>query len=229
MSGYFITGTDTGVGKTTVTACLAALLRKNGTDVGVMKPLETGVDLSRQGISDAEFLMWVSGVNDPLPDVSPYRFKTAAAPYPASQIEGRVIDPEIILKSFRQLATRHDLMLVEGIGGLLVPITRDYLVADLVADLQLPLIVVSRFALGTLNHTLLTLHAAKTRGLEICGIIFNHCGPGNKTPIELRNPQIVEKISGTRILGECPYIENVSPESFSGDLLSRIEAKLNFL
>jgi dethiobiotin synthetase len=229
MRGYFITGTDTGVGKTAVAAGLAALFRAGGANVGVMKPVETGIDPAGRKISDAEFLLRAARSGDPLSVVSAYRFETPAAPYPASRIENRIIEPEAIRDAFRRLAARRDLMLVEGIGGLLVPIARDYLVADLARDLRLPLIIVSRLALGTINHTLLTVEAARARGLAVRGIVFNHRGPGAETEIERENPRIVEDISGAPVLGECPYIPDFSPESFNDeDTLAKLEAGLGF-
>ena len=126
MQGYFITGTDTNVGKTVVTACLANLFKNRGENVGVMKPIETGVDpeCSSSANSDAKFLIEVTGVQDALEDVCPYRLKTPASPYQAAKIEGKELYPEKILERFCTLQSKHSMMLVEGIGGLLVPITR---------------------------------------------------------------------------------------------------------
>jgi dethiobiotin synthetase len=212
MKGYFITGTDTGVGKTIVTACLANLFKNQ--NVGVMKPIETGVDpeCSSSSNSDAKFLMEITGVQDPLEDVCPYRLKSPASPYQAAKIEGKVIDPERILERFRALQSKHSMMLVEGIGGLMVPIAQRYKVTDLALQMGLPLIIVSRVQLGTLNHTLMTISAAQQQGLKIKGVILNPAYEGELEPIEAEQGQLIEEFSGVPILGTCPYINDLSSE-----------------
>ncbi len=215
--GYFITGTDTGVGKTVVTACLVSLLRKVRLDVGVMKPIETGVDpdCNSAANSDARFLMEVAGSEDDLSDVCPLRLKAAASPYQAAAMENRKIDLPRILESFHKLSGRHEFMLVEGIGGIQVPITHSYRVTDLIRDLGLPVIVVGRVTLGTLNHTLLTLQAAAIEGLEVRGVILNHPQAGEPTDIEQDQAKIIEELSGVPVLGECPFLGQVSAECFA--------------
>ena len=167
--GYFISGTDTGVGKTVVTACLLAFYHKKRVTTGVMKPIETGVDpaCSSEANSDAKFLLEVSGNQDELEEVCPIRLKPAASPLQASRMSNQPVDIDLIMENYNQLQTRHDQMLVEGVGGLMVPIKSDYMILDLIKDLQLPLIIVSRIALGTLNHTLLTLKIAQETKIEI--------------------------------------------------------------
>ncbi|MFQ5715784.1 MAG: dethiobiotin synthase [Nitrospinales bacterium] len=223
--GYFITGTDTGVGKTVVTACLLSLFRERGLNAGVMKPLETGVEPGER--SDAEFLLQTAGLEDRLADVSPYRFRSAASPYLAAQLENRRVEPGKIIEAFRRLTAAYDPLLVEGIGGLLAPIASGYLVADLASDLGLPLIVVSRFSLGTINHTLLTLETAKARGIEVRGVIFNHLDSAGLNSMEERNPGIVQELSGVRVLGACPFIVNVSPKSFTPELLTELKKNID--
>ncbi|MFQ5451369.1 MAG: dethiobiotin synthase [Nitrospinaceae bacterium] len=228
--GFFITGTDTGVGKTVITACLLSLFKKHGMDVGVMKPLETGVDpeCSSAANSDALFLMELAGTGDPLAEVSPFRFKPAASPCQAARLENRSIEPGKIVRGLRQLADRHELMLVEGIGGLLVPITPTYFVCDLVRDLGLPLLVVARVTLGTLNHTLLTLRVAIQMGIEVRGVLLNHLEPGEGTGIEKNQGSILTEISGIPIVGECPFMGPVSEKNFTPERLNRIEEWLDF-
>ena len=218
MNGFFITGTDTDVGKTVVTACLATLFKNQG--IGVMKPIETGVDpkCSSTANSDTKFLMEVSGTTDAEEEVCPLRLKTPASPYQASQIEGTSIQPSTILKQFKLLQSRHNMMLVEGVGGLLVPITARYNVADLAREIGLPLIIVSRFKVGTLNHTLLTLNAARQHGLKIKGIILNKQENGDLDNVEEQQGKLIEELSDTPILGTCPYIEDVSVEGIRNNL-----------
>jgi dethiobiotin synthetase len=214
MQGYFITGTDTNVGKTVVTACLANLFKNRGENVGVMKPIETGVDpeCSSSANSDAKFLIEVTGVQDTLEDVCPYRLKTPASPYQAAKIEGKELYLEKILERFRALQSKHSIMLVEGIGGLLVPITQRYNVTDLALQMNLPLIIVSRIQIGTLNHTLLTINAARQHGLKVAGVILNPVHEGELDTIEEKQGSLIEELSDTPILGTCPHIHDVSSE-----------------
>ena len=228
--GFFITGTGTGVGKTVVTACLLAVLKNKGINTGVMKPVETGVDPACYSTanSDAEFLLHTAQTGDPADQVCPYRFKTAASPWQAAMADGvDPVDETVIQDKFCQLSAKRDLMLVEGIGGLLVPIRENYMVADLIVDLQLPALVVSPFQLGAVNHTLLTLEAAKKYGLDVKGIIFNPLNDCGKTIAEKGQSEIIEKLSGTKILGECPFIDNLAPESFTPELIRTIETQID--
>ena len=223
--GYFITGTDTNVGKTVVTACLLALYREQGIDTGVMKPIETGVDqeCSSEANSDAKFLLTISGNGDPIEEICPIRLKPTAAPLQAARIAGQTIDISLILENFHRLQSKHDRMLVEGIGGLLVPLTANYSVSDLIKDMSLPLIIVSRFSLGTINHTLLTVKAAQETGAEIAGIILNHSEDRPLNEIELGQASLIQELSNVPILGECPFIDSISTEQFDSKLEKKIE------
>jgi dethiobiotin synthetase len=228
--GFFITGTDTSVGKTIVTACLLSLYQKHSLSVGVMKPVETGVDpeCSSSANSDAKFLMEIARCDDPLALVSPIRLKIPASPYQAAKMENRPINIDAIIQSFHTLAGKYENMLVEGAGGLLVPLTSNYLVCDLIRDLGLPLLVVGRNALGTLNHTLLTLRVAKQEGISVRGVILNRCELGESNAIEKEHAKIITELSGVPVLGEIPFIGNVSDESFKGEILEQMESNLRF-
>lgn len=195
-----------------------------------MKPIETGVDpeCSSPANSDAKFLMEISRCDDPLSLVSPIRLKPAASPYQAAKMENLPINTDQIIQSFHTLADKYENMLVEGIGGLLAPLTSNYLVCDLVHDLGLPLLVVSRNALGTLNHTLLTLRVAKQEGLPIRGVIMNRTEPGEHDEIEKEHAGIITEFSGVPVLGEIPFLGGISDKSFTGDLLDRLESSINF-
>ena len=223
--GYFISGTDTGVGKTVVTACLLALFRKRGVDTGIMKPVETGVDpeCSSEANSDAKFLLAVSGHQDLLEEVCPIRLQPSAAPLQAARIENRDLEIDRILENFHTLQNRHDQMLVEGIGGLMVPLQTDYLVRDLVRDMGLPLIVVSRVRLGTLNHTLLTLNAAREAGVEVAGVVLNRMDNRELNTVEREQAELIRELSGVRVLGECPFIDPVAVERFDDELAGEVE------
>ncbi len=228
--GLFITGTDTGVGKTVVTAAILAYFQHQGKKAGFMKPIETGVDneCSSPANSDALFLMETGGIEDPLAEVCPIRLKPAASPFQAAMIENRSIQPETILSAYEKLSGQYDWMLVEGIGGVQVPITRDYRMVELMRDLGLPAVVVVRYQLGTLNHTLLTLDTLKQKGIPVKGVIFNRTGPQAPDAIEQDQPRLIEELSGTQVLGEFPYIDNLNTQSFSPERLKQLERCIDF-
>ena len=213
-NGIFITGTDTGVGKTVVAAGLALVLRERGMRVGVMKPVATGcVGEGKRLISgDAVYLLEAAENEHPLLS-NPLRFRNALAPSVASVIEKKEIPIERILKAYRELQRHYDFIIVEGIGGLLVPITRDYFVANLIHEFGLPLVVVARGGLGTINHTLLTLDAATIRGFEVRGLIFNRMPRVNVSIAEITNPKVIHDLTGIPILGTLPDLEDVDVET----------------
>ena len=168
MRGYFVTATDTEVGKTAIACGLARLLATHGHDVGVSKPVQSGA-LADDPAGDAMLLRAAADASDAPHDVCPYSFAAPLAPLVASQLESRPVVADVILESIGELARRHDLLVVEGAGGLLVPVGEDWTIADLAGWLGLPLVLVARAGLGTVNHTLLTLEAARARGLESPG------------------------------------------------------------
>lgn len=171
--GIFITGTDTGVGKTLVTAALALHLKKRGLSVGVMKPIETGVSPAKENQSDAARLRSTIGSEETLGAICPYPFELPVAPLTAAQTEGRTINPETIRKVYRLLSNRYDHLVVEGVGGVLVPITANGTVTDLIKQLRLPVVVVGRSGLGGINHALLTIEALQGRKIAVVAIVLN--------------------------------------------------------
>jgi dethiobiotin synthetase len=200
--GLFITGTDTGVGKTVVTAALAAAVRARGVDVGVMKPIQTGARPTPGGLAapDAEFLASVSGVGDPPELVCPVRLLAPLAPSVAAELEQTAVDIPAILTAYRALQGRHAALLVEGAGGLAVPIARNYYMSDLARDMGLPVLIVARPSLGTINHTLLTVHWARAAGLAVAGIVISGY-PDEPGVAERTSPAVIESLSGIPILG----------------------------
>jgi len=143
-------------------------------------------------------------------------------------MERRELEINRILENFRLLQNRHDQILVEGIGGLMVPLRPDYLVADLALDLGLPLIVVSRVTLGTLNHTLLTLTAAKKAGIDVAGVILNRMEDRELNAVEREQAGLIRELSETEVLGECLFIDKLSVERFNDEQLARkIETWIN--
>jgi dethiobiotin synthetase len=199
--GIFVTGTDTGVGKTVIACGLARGLRQRGIDVGVMKPCETGVGPA--GPLDALALRAAAGVNDPIEVICPHFFALPAAPSVAAQVEGRVVDLERIRVASKALDARHEFLLVEGAGGWLVPITPEFAMADLAAELGFPVLVVARASLGTINHTLLTVEAIERRGIPLAGVVVNHAG-GVLSGADARNLHALRGALGAKLLGEVP-------------------------
>ena len=189
--GFFVTATDTGVGKTFVTAALAAAFRARGRDVAVFKPVQSGA--TAEDPSGDAVLLGADCV---------YAFSAPLAPLVAARAEGRTIELEPILARAGELAREHELLLVEGAGGLLVPLADDLDLADLAAALGLPLIIVARAGLGTVNHTLLTIEAARTRGLDVAGVVLN--GKSDESTAE--NAALIEERSGVRVLAQVPRL-----------------------
>ncbi len=206
--GLFITGTDTGVGKTAVTAGLAAFCRQAGVDVGVMKPVATGVPPS--GVSeDAAWLARASGATETARDINPVRYRAPLAPYVAARLSGSPLAWGPLLRACERLASRHALTLVEGIGGLLVPLTRRRTVLDLMCELRMPVVVVARLRLGTLNHTSLTVRQARAAGVRVAGVVLNGSEPparrAGERLAERTNPHILRELLPVPVLGVLPH------------------------
>lgn len=215
--GIFVTGTDTNVGKTVVAAALAAALKIDGVDVGVMKPVQTGAlpdNDTNQLLSvlggappaslrapDAEYLKATAGVDDPMRLICPSMYITPVAPMVAAEFEGRPVNVGAILSAYRDLAARHDFVVVEGAGGITVPLTEDYLMADLARAMGLPILVVARPSLGTINHTRLTVEYAKAAGLEVVGVVINRC-PARPDIAERTNPAVIERLCKVPVLAQ---------------------------
>jgi len=206
-SGLFVTGTDTGVGKTYVSAGIATALKHRGVDVGVMKPAETGcrIRAGRLMPKDALHLMKSARVKDPLSLVNPYRLRKPLAPSVAAAREGKKIDPDKILSAFNALCERHEFMIVEGAGGIMVPLCGEYTYLDLARTMGLPVLIVARPGLGTINHTLLSIAALKGRRIAIAGIVINYALDWKPGLAEETSPAVIEKISGIRIVGIIPH------------------------
>lgn len=211
---YFITGTDTGVGKTFVAAGLASALRRCGIDVGVMKPVETGCPVKRGVLTpeDALRLKRAAGSLDALDEINPYRFKSPLAPGIAARLDGLSIDFKKVRRCFEGLLERHDAMLVEGAGGLLAPLTDKETIADLAGYLKLQLIIVAASRLGAINQTLLTVECAKKKRVPVKGIILNH--PGKKADTSQRyNEGEIKRFSRLPVLGEVPHLKKGPPDN----------------
>lgn len=210
----FVTGTDTGVGKTLVACALIRGLRARGLDAGGIKPVETGV--GADGPLDAIALRAAAGARDPLEDVCPQQFALPAAPVVAARAEGRAVDWPAIEAAWERVAARHDVVVAEGAGGLLVPIDDARTMADLAAAFELPLLVVARAALGTVNHTLLTLEAADARHLPVAGVVISHAEP-ELSAADAANLGALRAALGARLIGEVPPL--ASGEAPAADFL----------
>ena len=222
IRGVFVTGTDTGVGKTLVACGLAAWLRERGVNVGIMKPVATGgrriraAGAARWVSEDALQLARAAQVEDPWSLVNPVCFKEPLAPLTAALRARTAVPLSSLLEAFRALQARHDVVIVEGIGGLLVPLTPRRRVADLVGMMGLPVVLVARPDLGTLNHTLLTLESARARRLTVLGVVFNQSQPALRDPMarlaQQTNPQVLARCASVRILGRLPYLPHRDDE-----------------
>ena len=204
--GFFITGTDTGVGKTVVAAALAIVLRESGRDVGVFKPVASGCVRRREGLvsEDAEFLAKAVEAPETLEEISPVRFEEPLAPTVAAARAGVETDLEPMWEAWRRLRDAHEILLVEGIGGILCPVTPVMSVADLAKEFHLPLLVVARSTLGTINHTALTIEAARARGLAVAGVIINRYNHESPDLAEMTSPDEIQRVTGVRVLGLVP-------------------------
>lgn len=207
MRGVLITGTDTGVGKTVVGCGLAATFTAQGKRIGVLKPAETGCAMRDGALypEDAIRLTAFARTSLPLDQICPYRFAPPVAPSVAAELSGVTIEPQRILAVFGQIARQHDFTIVEGAGGLLVPLASRYTFADLARDLHLPLVVVVGSKLGALNHTLLTLHCAQALSLPIIGYILNHPTPTTDTAVQT-NARTLAQLTDVPNLGALPFL-----------------------
>jgi dethiobiotin synthetase len=172
VPGCFVTATDTGVGKTVVAAAIAAGLRVQGVRVAASKPVVTGIDEPDPGGMPADHVLLAACTGQTPEEVTPVTFRPAVSPHLAADQAGTALDPEALLAHARAVGAAAEVLVVEGVGGLLVPLTRTWSIRDHAVALGLPLVVVARPALGTLNHTLLTLEAARGAGLEVRAVVL---------------------------------------------------------
>ncbi len=206
--GIFVTATDTGVGKTLVASALARCLIQRGIDVGVMKPIETGVSRSRKRQSDGARLRKAAGTRDPMTEVCPYVFRLPVAPFSAAQAEGKTVQMATILRTFRTLRQKHTFMVVEGVGGIYVPVTQALNLSDLIYQMKLLVIVVGQSGLGGINHALLTLHALRDQNIPVVALVLNQQRPV-RTKIahaqEQSTVNLLRRLVGVPVVGPLPH------------------------
>lgn len=202
----FITGTDTDVGKTVITACIASALLRKGQKVAVYKPVQCGNLLKGKIKSpDLALVKNLSGISEDCL-FNDYSFKFASSPHLAAELENKKVNINLIKKYYKKRAKEFDYVLIEGAGGLIVPLTRNYTVLDLIKELSVPALVVARAGLGTINHTSLTINVLKAKNIKIMGIIMNYFKGGK---IEENNKKIITQLNNIPIIGVVPFLKNL--------------------
>ncbi|SDB97456.1 dethiobiotin synthase [Shouchella lonarensis] len=226
MNGFFITGTDTDVGKTIIASGLAAVLKARGIDVGVFKPLLSGIAREHPE-SDTSLLKRMSGTLLSHEEITPFQFEEPLAPYMAAALHGQRVEMAEVLAHWADIKDKHGCFIVEGAGGLAVPLGDRFLVSDLIRALKLPIIIVARPDLGTVNHTLLTVQYAKQLGIQVVGVIINGM---SATPslAEQTNPKLMEEWCDVPVLGITPKMNKVTEESLKAMIEQSIDLNLLF-
>ena len=227
VPGLFITGTDTGVGKTVVAGAIAAWFRARHHTVAVSKPIATGCPRRREGLvsEDAEFLASCADTRHPLDLVCPQRYAEPLAPAVAAARAGQPVDWSEVDRSLRIMSGDADVLIVEGVGGILVPLDEGRLVLDMAAELNFPTVIVARPNLGTINHTLLTLHALRSRHVPVAGIVINRYPADTPGLAEETNPRAIEQFGRAPILAILPHDPTVTdpPRVLTPDLVAPLE------
>ena len=208
--GLFITGTDTGVGKTLVAGGIANILSGQGHKVGVFKPVATGCRRDREGLvnSDAEFLAYCADSDFPLSLINPVGFVKPAAPAVCEGFEGRRVDFEQITTAYTHICRESDFVVVEGIGGVRVPVSAGVDVIDLIRTFALPVVIVARPNLGTINHTLMTIDCLRAANLTIAGVVISGYRAYDADLAESTAPGIIAEFGGVDILSIVPFDED---------------------
>jgi len=220
--GLFITGTDTGVGKTLVAGAIAKILTEKGIKVGPFKPIATGCKHDWEGTvsEDTEFLAACANSELPLSTITPVGYVTAAAPIVSAAQEKRAIDFEAVRSAYNEIVRNSDFLIVEGIGGIRVPLTTKIDLLDLAAEFKLPVVILARPTLGTINHTLMTIDCLQAAELKIAGVIINGFDATKATIAEESAEQIITRCSGVEIITVAPYDETVDIKDVSlGELI----------
>ncbi len=214
IPGLLVLGTDTGIGKTLISGAIAQWLRNDGKRVAVCKPCATGCVHRREGLvsEDAEFLAHCAGARDPLDLICPQRYAEPLAPAIAAMRAGRPLDWQSIDRSIALMSAHADVMVVEGVGGLMVPMDPGHTFLDIALWLKMPTLIVANARLGTINHTLLTLHALRSRGLKPAGVVINRYPADTPGAAEETNPRAIEK------WGKIPVLCVVPEAPMSADL-----------
>jgi dethiobiotin synthetase len=221
--GIFITATGTEIGKTVITAGLALALKEYGYRVGVMKPVQSG-HLLHEKESDGMRLKHWTQVDDPIEQIVTYSFPEPVAPQLAAEIHQVHIDEYFILDQWKQLVTKYDVVLIEGAGGLMTPLSQRYCIADLARDIGFPLMVVSPPLLGTVNHSALTALVAHQSGLSLAGFILNGLKQTEIDPSVPHNARFIEQITRSPVLGTVPWLGDCfTPETLQQAIQTNVD------
>jgi dethiobiotin synthetase len=215
VRGVFVTATDTEVGKTVLASAIAAALVADGVAVRAYKPVVTGVDEPVPGVAaDHELLALVTGDEPSL--VTPRTFGPPVSPHLGAALDGTTLDPDALVDAARGQAarSRDGVLVAEGVGGLLVPLTDDWLVRDLAVVLGLPLVVAARPALGTINHTLLTLEAARSAGLTVAAVVLTPWPGDDASVVESSNLETLRRLAGCEV-GVLPRLPAMTPAALA--------------
>ncbi|MBD3379073.1 MAG: dethiobiotin synthase [Candidatus Omnitrophica bacterium] len=220
IDGIFLTGTDTGVGKTLVAGLLARYLKRRDVSVVTQKWVQTGCVGVSEDIETHLKIMGVNGadVAEHIAMISPYILTYPASPHLAAERDKKTIEPSKIIKAYKALSAKFEHVVVEGAGGWLVPISRKATCADVVKEMLLPVLIVAENRLGAINHTLLTIESVRSKGLNVLGVVFNRIsGDGDEHLLE-DNKRIVSEITGVNVLGELAFSADMDElvNSFSG-------------
>lgn len=216
--GIFVTGTDTGCGKTVVSAALLSMLRYGGVDAVPMKPIQTGAKQAdgRWCSPDLDFCLAMVGLHPGSAEygrMAPCCFTQACSPHLAAAVAGRRIRLRHLAACFRALKTRHAMVIVEGAGGVCVPIQGRQTMLDLMGAFALPVVLVARPGLGTINHTLLSLYGLRRTQVRVLGVVFNAAAPGRPGYIERDNIKTITRLGAIRVLGRLPFIPDLATRS----------------
>ena len=223
MKSLFIAGTDTDVGKTYIAAGLAVAFRKMGIDVGVMKPFAAGrAEKKGYKSEDIVILSRAAKACDPEKLVNPQFFKIPASPYTAWKTLKTKPKISIILSSFKKLTKLHDMILVEGMGGIMTPILKNYYITNLIKEMKIPTVIVTRSKIGTVNHTIMTVKMCEKYKIPVKGIIINNFENGYPIP-ELKRD--LQNLTGIKVLGSIPFIKNKSDASLYRIFKKNIDLK----
>jgi len=223
LKSLFITGTDTDVGKTYITAGLAVTFRKMGIDVGVMKPFAAGTpEKTGYKSEDIVIISKAAKACDPENLVNPQFFMIPASPYTAWKTLKTKPKISTILSSFKKLTKLHDMILVEGMGGIMTPILKDYYVTNLIKEMKIPTVIVTRSKVGTVNHTIMTVKMCEKYKIPVKGIIINNFEKGYPIP-ELKRD--LQNLTGIKVLGSIPFIKNKSDASLYRIFKKNIDLK----
>ena len=222
MNSLFVTGTDTDVGKTCVTAGIVNYLSKMNIDVGVMKPFASGYKANADSLSeDVEILMKYSAVNDPVELVNPYYFEIPTSPYEACMKLNREVDITKVVDAYNQLTSNHDVVVVEGIGGIMTPISQNYFVSDLISELNLNSIIVTGSKIGSVNHTMLTYEHSKQKNLNFKGFVVNQNVSEGYEMSSLR--QQIFRLTGEKVFGAIPYYQSFNIDMYVKDFQNFVD------